>query len=537
MSFSRVYSAQTHLLKGKIVTIEVDITKKTLHAFTIVGLPDKAVDESKDRMSSALKNSGFKSPKNQNQKIVISLSPADLKKEGPYFDLAIALAYLLSGEEIDFDPKGKIFLGELALNGELQPVKGVLPLAEQAMKLGYKEIFVPEANAPEAALVKGITVYGARTLKEVIEHLSSGADPEGKSTSYGAGKKAKLVGKKQIRIIPQKPTQIIHKDTVHDVDFSDIKGQESAKRGLEIAAAGGHNIAMSGPPGTGKTMLARVFSHLLPELGNDDILEITGIHSVVGLLEDALVTEPPFRAPHHTASYVSMIGGGTNPKPGEVTLAHKGVLFLDEFPEFEKRVLEALRQPLEDNIVSISRARGSAIFPSNFILVAAMNPCPCGNKGNKDKICICKPSDLDRYARRISGPIIDRIDLWVAVGNVDYEKLSDEVVRSERTHTIKERVKKARLMQEKRFAKSQNNSKRRIKTNSEMNVKELSVFVPLSPEVKELLNDSAERLALSARAYHRVIKIARTIADLENSPNVEANHILEAIQYRPKVTN
>ena len=532
MSFSRVYSAQTHLLKGKIVTVEVDITKNTLHAFTLVGLPDKAVDESKDRMSSALKNSGFPSPKNQNQKVVISLSPADLKKEGPYFDLAIALAYLLSAGEINFDPKGKIFLGELSLNGELQPIKGVLPLTEQARHLGYKEIFVPLANAEEAALVKDITIYGARTLKEVVDHISN-YDPEGKNTSYGAGKKGKEVKKEPPKIFPQKPTEIIRKDKAHDIDFSDIRGQESAKRGLEIAAAGGHNIALSGPPGTGKTMLARVFSHILPELPSDDILEITGIHSIVGLLEDTLVTEPPFRAPHHTASYVSMIGGGTNPKPGEVTLAHKGVLFLDEFPEFEKRVLEALRQPLEDNIVSISRARGSAIFPSNFILVAAMNPCPCGNKGNKDKICICRPNDLQRYARRISGPIIDRIDLWVTVGNVDYKKLSDEVLRGEQTRAIKTRVKNARNLQEKRFK----NSKRKIKTNSDMNVKELGTFAPLSPRVKQLLNDSAERLALSARAYHRVIKIARTIADLENSENVEANHILEAIQYRPKVNS
>lgn len=513
MSFSRVYSAQTHLLKGKIVTVEVDITKKTLHAFTLVGLPDKAVDESKDRMSSALKNSGFKSPKSQNQKIVISLSPADLKKEGPYFDLAIALAYLLSAEEIDFDPKGKIFLGELSLNGELQPIKGVLPLAEQAKQKGFKEIFVPKDNAEEAALVEGITVYGAKMLKEVIDHVHT----------LGKNKTGKL--------LPQPPTKIIHKTKDHDLDFSDIKGQESAKRGLEIAAAGGHNIALSGPPGTGKTMLARVFSHILPELSNEDILEITGIHSVVGLLEDSLVTEPPFRAPHHTASYVSMIGGGTSPKPGEVTLAHKGVLFLDEFPEFEKRVLEALRQPLEDNIVSISRARGSAIFPSNFILVAAMNPCPCGNKGNKDKICICKPNDLDRYARRISGPIIDRIDLWVIVGNVDYKKLGDEVVRSEKTHTIRERVKRARAIQAARFK----TSKRKIKTNSEMNVKDLGAMVKLSEEVRDLLDDSAERLALSARAYHRVIKIARTIADLENSKDVEKHHILEALQYRPKV--
>ncbi len=529
MSFSRVYSAQTHLLKGKIVTVEVDITKNTLHAFTLVGLPDKAVDESKDRMSSALKNSGFKSPKNQNQKIVISLSPADLKKEGPYFDLAIALAYLLSAEEIDFDPKGKIFLGELSLNGELQPIKGVLPLTEQAMRLGYKEIFVPIANAEEAALVHGITIYGARTLKEVIDHVSK----------IPLDKNGNGIEKTRPKILPQKDTEIIRRNAIHDIDFSDIRGQESAKRGLEIAAAGGHNIALSGPPGTGKTMLARVFSHILPELPNDDILEITGIHSIVGLLEDSLVTEPPFRAPHHTASYVSMIGGGSNPKPGEVTLAHKGVLFLDEFPEFEKRVLEALRQPLEDNIVSISRARGSAIFPSNFILVAAMNPCPCGNKGNKDKSCICRQNDLDRYARRISGPIIDRIDLWVTVANVDYKKLSDTAGTGEKTATIKERVKNARLIQEKRFKTFQknDNKSRKVKTNSDMNVKELGIFAPLAPEVKQLLNNSAERLALSARAYHRVIKIARTIADLENKENIEANHILEALQYRPKVNS
>ena len=521
MSFARVYSAQTHLLKGKIVTVEIDITKNTMHAFTLVGLPDKAVDESKDRMSSALKNSGYHSPKNQNQKVVISLSPADLKKEGPYFDLAIALAYLLSAEEIDFDPKGKIFLGELSLNGELQPIKGVLPLTEQAMRLGYKEIFVPIGNAVEAALVEGITIYGAKTLKEVVDHI----------TRIKYDRNGNLLEKERPKILPQKITEIIRKEKIHDIDFSDIRGQESAKRGLEISAAGGHNIALSGPPGTGKTMLARVFSHILPELDNDDILEITGIHSIVGLLDDALVTEPPFRAPHHIASYVSMIGGGTNPKPGEVTLAHKGVLFLDEFPEFEKRVLEALRQPLEDNIVSISRARGSAIFPSNFILIAAMNPCPCGNKGNKDKACICKPGDLERYARRISGPIVDRIDLWVTVGNVDYTKLSDNERTGERTQMIKARVKNARLIQDKRFK----NTKRKIKTNSDMNVKELGVFALLSPEVKELLNNSAEHLALSARAYHRVIKIARTIADLENSENIKSNHILEALQYRPKI--
>jgi len=520
MSFSRIYSAQTHLLKGKIVTIEVDITKNTLHSFTLVGLPDKAVDESKDRMSSALKNSGFNSPKNQNQKIVISLSPADLKKEGPYFDLAIALSYLLSGEEINFDPEGRIFLGELSLNGELRPIKGALPLTQEAKRLLYKEIFLPIENAKEAALVDGITIYGVKNLKEVIDHIYI---PK-------KDKKGNLLEKERPKISPFPKTEIIHKEKTNNIDFSDIKGQEGAKRGLEIAASGGHNIAMSGPPGTGKTMLARVFSQILPDLETDDCLEITGIHSIVGLLEDAIITDPPFRAPHHTASYVSMIGGGTNPKPGEVTLAHKGVLFLDEFPEFEKKVLESLRQPLEDNFVSISRARGSAIFPSNFILVAAMNPCPCGNKGNKQKQCICKPSDLDRYKRKLSGPIMDRIDIWVTVGNVDYEKLSNTIQEGEKTNTIKERVKRARNIQIKRFK----GSPRKISTNSEMNVKELNIYAPLTDEIKKLLNQSAERLQLSARAYHRTIKLARTIADLEGSENISQSHILEALQYRPR---
>lgn len=514
MSFSKVYAAQTHLLKGKIVTIEVDITKNTLHAFTVVGLPDKAVEESKDRMSSAIKNSGYDSPKNQNQKIVISLSPADLKKEGPYFDLGMALAYLLSASEINFNPEEKIFLGELSLNGDLRPVKGILPLTQEAKRLGFKEIFVPIENAKEAALVAGITIYGANNLKEVIDHLN--IDNKNKE------------GNK--KITPAEKTEILRKNTTNIIDFSDIKGQENAKRGLEIAACGGHNILMYGPPGTGKTMLAKVFSNILPDLNINDCLEITGIHSIVGLLDDVIITEPPFRAPHHTASYVSMIGGGANPKPGEVTLAHKGVLFLDEFPEFEKRVIESLRQPLEDNIVSISRARGSAIFPSNFILIAAMNPCPCGNKGSKQKECICKPSDLDRYKRKLSGPIIDRIDIWVSVGNVDYEKLSNNINEGETTIVIKKRVQTARDIQTKRFK----NSKRQINTNSEINVKELNNFAPLDENTKKLLNQSAERLQLSARAYHRTIKLARTIADLEGSENITQNHILEALQYRPK---
>lgn len=523
MSFSRVYSAQTHLLRGKIVTVEADITNGTLNAFTVVGLPDKAVDESKDRMSSALKNSGYISPKNQNQKTVISLSPADLKKEGPYFDLAIALAYLLSAQEIDFDSEGKIFLGELSLNGELRPIKGALPLAQEARRLGFKEIFLPIQNASEASLVDDIIIYGAKNLKEVIDHLYL---PK-------KDKKGNPIESERPKIKPEPKTEIVYEEKTNSLDFSDVRGQEAAKRGLLIAAAGGHNVAMSGPPGTGKTMLARVFSQILPELSKDDILEITGIHSIVGLLEDTLITKPPFRSPHHTASYVSMIGGGANPKPGEVTLAHKGVLFLDEFPEFEKRVIESLRQPLEDNFVSISRARGSAIFPSNFILIAAMNPCPCGNKGNKQKVCICKPLDLDRYQRRLSGPIIDRIDIWVNVGPVDFEKLGEKDSLAEKTKDIRKRVIKAREIQAKRFKSAQDGA-RKINTNSEMNVKDLAIYAPLSDEVKKLLNESAERLQLSARAYHRIIKLARTIADLEGIEQISSSHILEALQYRPR---
>jgi magnesium chelatase family protein len=517
MSFARVYSAQINLLSGNIVTIEVD-TSRGLNAFTIVGLPDKAVDESRDRVGSALKNSGYESPKSKNQKTVVSLAPADLKKEGPFFDLGIALAYMLATGEIKFTPERKIFLGELSLNGELQSIRGALPLVQEAKRKGFEEIYLPKENAVEAALVEGIKIFGANSLKEVIEHIDEIKVKEGNE----------IKNRKKISLQPK--TEIVYEKILQNADFSDIRGQEGAKRGLEIAAAGGHNIAMSGPPGTGKTMLARAFSALLPDLATEEILEITGIHSVVGANRGELVTASPFRAPHHTSSYVSIIGGGTLPKPGEVTLAHRGVLFLDEFPEFEKRVIESLRQPLEDNIVSISRARGTAVFPSNFILVAAMNPCPCGNLGSKIKSCICRGVDLDRYKRKLSGPIMDRIDLWITVGNVDYKKLGEKG-EGEESYKIKDRVIKAREIQKVRFKKWDRN----IKSNSEMNVKDLTNIVKIDGEVRQLLEESSQRLALSARAYHRVIKIARTIADLENSEEIEKNHILEAIQYRPKV--
>jgi len=512
MSFSRVYSAQTNLLKGQIITVEVDLSKG-LNAFSIVGLADKAVEESKDRVGSALKNSDYESPKHKNQKTVVSLSPANIKKEGSYFDVAIALAYLLSAEELKFNPEKKLFLGELSLNGELREIKGTLALAQEAKGLGFEELYLPLQNAKEAALIDGIKIFGVDTLKNLVEHLRQGNESS---------------------LSPQPKTSITYQDKLFETDFSDIKGQETAKRGLEIAAAGGHNIAMYGPPGTGKTMLARAFAGILPNLPIAEILEVASIHSVAGTLSDDLITNPPFRSPHHSASYVAMIGGGTFPKPGEVTLAHRGVLFLDEFPEFEKRVIESLRQPLEDNIVSISRAKGSAIFPSNFILVASMNPCPCGNMGSKQKACICRPNDLARYQRKLSGPIMDRIDMWVNVGNVDFQKLSNDNITSESSISIKKRVWDARKIQFERFKKHPTSGGRQIRSNSDMNVKDLSLLAILNPETKKALEDSSIKLNLSARAYHRVIKLARTIADLANSPSIELSHVMEALQYRPK---
>lgn len=528
MGFAKTYSAQPGVLGARIIDVEVDISKG-LNAVNIVGLGDKSVGESKDRISSAIKNTGYKSPKQCNQKVVISLAPADFKKEGPVFDLAMAVAYLLANEEIKFKPKGKIFLGELSLDGNLRKISGVLPAVAEAKRKGFTEIYLPKENAREAALISDILIYGAETLEEVITHLSLG---DKIITNKIFSETKNRFHKEEKKIEAQAKTQIELPDQENEIDFSDVIGQESAKRGLEIAAAGGHNIAMYGPPGTGKTMLAKAFSGILPPLSFEEIIEITGIHSVAGTLRGDLVSTPPIRAPHHTASYVSLVGGGTIPKPGEVTLAHRGVLFLDEFPEFDTKVLETMRQPLEEREISISRAKGTITFPANFILIAAMNPCPCGNHGSRTKECICRASDLLKYQRKLSGPIMDRIDMWVEVSQINHADLSgrksDNQVKI--NPKIRTRISEARKMQAERFSKI----KRKIKTNSDMNSKDISNLVELSKEVKDVLDRSAIKLDLSARAYHRVIKLARTIADLEEAHEIGLPHILEALQYRPK---
>jgi magnesium chelatase family protein len=503
MSFSKVYSAQTQLLSVTPISVETDISRG-LYAFAVVGLPDKAVEEARDRVSAAIKNSGFTSPKSKNQKIVISLAPASEKKEGPAFDVAIALSYLLASEEIEFDPEGKLFLGELSLDGKLRPVRGILPVARFAKKSGVKELYVPTENVSEAALIEGVSVFGADSLQTLIQHLT----------------KEKLIA-------PAKTTKINKKETSTRVDFSDVRGQERAKRGLLIAAAGGHNVAMYGPPGTGKTMLAKAFAGILPELSFDEMLEATSIHSVAGILYE-FITEPPFRAPHHTASYVSLVGGGATPKPGEITLAHRGVLFMDEFPEFERRVIESLRQPLEEKTISVSRAKGTAHFPADVLLIAAMNPCPCGNYGFRGKQCICTPTSLQRYRRKMSGPIIDRIDIWLEVDRVNTNDLSG-TTEGEKSDYFKRKVENARTLQRIRFDKN-----KKITKNSDMGARDLVTHVVLSTEARNALNLASERLGFSPRVYHRMIKVARTIADLDNSSEVTRDHILEAVEYRPK---
>ncbi len=504
MSVACVSTVQPSILGGTVVTIEADISRG-LHSFSIVGLAGKAVDESKDRVSSAIKHSDLPSPKTKNQKIIISLSPADLKKEGPLFDLPIAIAYLEAAEEITVDGAKRAYIGELGLDGTLRSVKGTLNCVQAAKVAGFTEIVVPKINAEEAALITGIDVYPAETLREVLNHIKT---------------------EEPTRLSSQPITNISDGWYESAVTLEDIKGQETAKRGLIIAAAGRHNVMLVGPPGTGKTMLARALRGLLPPLSREETLSVTAIHSLINEQVN-ITTRPPFRSPHHTASYTALVGGGTNPKPGEVTLAHHGVLFMDEFPEFDRRTLDALRQPLEDRVVTISRVQGTAEFPADFILIAALNPY----RGSEDGTQNLLRAMQETYKNKVSGPILDRIDLWLEVPHVDYDTLTKLKTNSGETEAARQMIETARLYMKNRHDSHEITSK----TNANLSAREIEKSIPLSDEVKDLLKTSSSRLNLSPRSYHRLIKVARTIADIEQKENIEISHVLEALQYRVPV--
>ena len=513
---SKVNSSAIVGLDAVPIEVEVDIASQGLPSFTIVGLPDKAVEESRERVRSAIKKSAADFPA---KRITVNLAPADLPKEGPSYDLPIALGILLASEQLKAEIDDALFLGELSLDGRLRHTNGILPQVIMAKNKKLKRVFLPSINAKEASILQGIKIYPVPSLISLFKHLTT-----------------------EEEIKPQNHISInsFLKDEVFDLDMNDIRGQEQAKRAMEIAAAGAHNILLKGPPGAGKTMLARTLPSVLPKLTFEEALETTKIYSISGLLDKkSLVSKRPFRSPHHTTSHIGLIGGGNVPKPGEISLAHRGVLFLDEFPEFPRHVLEALRQPMEDGNITISRASGRVLFPCKFMLIAAQNPCPCGFYGDKTKECKCNLNQILRYQKRVSGPMLDRIDIHLDVPAVKTEKLvsNEKNLKAETSKEIRKRVQKARDMQLKRFSAkggSSSGRKYKITSNAEMSTRDVKEFCVLSPESLEILRLAVERMNLSARSYFRTIKIARTIADLEQSIKIKPVHIAEALQYRPK---